>query len=84
MTANDFTERQVEVVHLLAEGLTYGEIGELLGKHYRTAKAHTGAVRHKLAQAGYPTRTVREVPAQFWRATGVNPYPRSLSDLTRT
>jgi DNA-binding NarL/FixJ family response regulator len=47
------TERQLEVVRLLAEGLTNGEIAERLVVSPRTAEHHVAAVLGKL---GVPTR----------------------------
>ena len=78
-----FTDKQVEVVRLIAQGLTYQEIADHLGLHYRTGKHHADAVRHKLARLGHPVETAREVPRAFWLATGENPFPRSADELVR-
>jgi DNA-binding NarL/FixJ family response regulator len=45
------TPREMEVLELLREGLTYAEIGERLGVAQRTARAHVVAVKEKLAAA---------------------------------
>lgn len=45
------TPRELEVLELLREGLTYAEIGERLGVAQRTARAHVVAVKEKLAAA---------------------------------
>lgn len=43
------TPREMEVLELLREGLTYAEIGQRLGVTQRTARAHVVAVKEKLA-----------------------------------
>jgi two-component system NarL family response regulator len=45
------TAREMEVLELLREGLTYAEIGQRLGVAQRTARAHVAAVKEKLAAA---------------------------------
>jgi DNA-binding NarL/FixJ family response regulator len=45
------TSREMEVLELLCEGLTYAEIGQRLGVAQRTARAHVVAVKEKLAAA---------------------------------
>jgi DNA-binding NarL/FixJ family response regulator len=45
------TPREMEVLELLREGLTYAEIGQRLGVAQRTARAHVVAVKEKLAAA---------------------------------
>jgi DNA-binding NarL/FixJ family response regulator len=67
-----FTTRQRQVVHLIAEGCSNGEIAERLGVSPRTAKAHADALRAKLRV----TRR-RQIPAAFRAVTGENP----LEDL---
>ncbi len=49
--AGPLTPREMEVLELLREGLTYAEIGGRLGITQRTARAHVVAVREKLAAA---------------------------------
>jgi len=45
------TPREMEVLELLREGLTYAEIGQRLGVAQRTARAHVVAVKEKLSAA---------------------------------
>jgi len=45
------TPREMEVLELLRQGLTYAEIGQRLGVAQRTARAHVVAVKEKLAAA---------------------------------
>jgi DNA-binding NarL/FixJ family response regulator len=45
------TPREMEVLELLREGLTYAEIGHRLGITQRTARAHVVAVKEKLSAA---------------------------------
>lgn len=63
-----FTERQQQVVALLAAGCSNLEIAERLGVSPRTAKAHCDTLRSKL---GVGRR--RQIPLAFRSATGVDP-----------
>ena len=45
------TDRQREVLVLVGEGLSTGEIGKHLGITQRTAKAHIDVLRHKYGVA---------------------------------
>jgi DNA-binding NarL/FixJ family response regulator len=63
-----FTERQRQVVQLIAEGCSNVEIAERLGVSPRTAKAHSDILRSKL---GVQKR--RQIPLAFKDATGENP-----------
>lgn len=45
------TPREMEVLELLREGLTYAEMGQRLAVTQRTARAHVVAVREKLSAA---------------------------------
>lgn len=65
-----FTDRQREVVFLLARGYSSDEIADELGITARTVKTHSDALRWKL---GVEKR--RQVPEAFMRVTGVNPFP---------
>ncbi len=70
-TATDvatITERQREVVELIAAGLSNAEVGRQLGISPRTAKAHSDALRHKL---GVPRR--RQIPLAYRALTGADP-----------
>ena len=62
------TERQREVVELIAAGLSNVEVGRRLGISPRTAKAHSDALRHKL---GVPRR--RQIPLAYRALTGDDP-----------
>jgi DNA-binding NarL/FixJ family response regulator len=63
-----FTERQKQVVELIAAGCSNEEIGLRLGLSARTAKAHSDALRRKL---GVPRR--RYIPAAYRLMTGEDP-----------
>ncbi|HSK15976.1 MAG TPA: helix-turn-helix transcriptional regulator [Gaiellaceae bacterium] len=67
-----FTERQRQVVRLIAAGCSNVEIADRLGVSPRTAKAHSDVLRTKL---GVSRR--RQIPAAFREATGEDPL-RSL------
>lgn len=67
------TERQREVIRLIAEGLSNEELGLELGISPRTAKAHCDALRQKL---GVPLR--RQIPLAYRLLTGDDPLARSL------
>ena len=70
------TERQRQVVELIAAGCSNDEIGERLGISPRTAKAHCDALRQKL---GVSRR--RHIPAAYRAVTGRNPLPPSLGSV---
>jgi DNA-binding NarL/FixJ family response regulator len=63
-----FTERQRQVVRLIAAGCSNIEIAERLGVSPRTAKAHSDVLRTKL---GVSRR--RQIPAAYREATGEDP-----------
>jgi non-specific serine/threonine protein kinase len=63
-----FTERQREVVALIANGLSNAEVAGRLGISPRTAKAHSDVLRAKL---GVTRR--RHIPAAFRDLTGEDP-----------
>ena len=67
-TRPDLTERQVQIVELIANGCSNVEIAARLGISPRTAKAHSDALRQKL---GVPRR--RQIPAAFRALTGEDP-----------
>jgi ATP/maltotriose-dependent transcriptional regulator MalT len=67
------TERQREVVELIAAGLSNDEIGERLGISPRTAKAHCDVLRQKL---GVSRR--RQIPVAYRLRTGEDPLLKSL------
>ena len=67
-----FTERQREVVRLIAEGCSNEEIAVRLGVTARTAKAHCDTLRSKL---GVTRR--RYIPHAYRRTTGEDPLSLS-------
>lgn len=67
------TERQRQVVELIAAGLSNEEVGRRLGISPRTAKAHCDALRQKL---GVSRR--RQIPVAYRRLTGRDPLPDGL------
>jgi ATP/maltotriose-dependent transcriptional regulator MalT len=67
------TERQREVVELIAAGLSNDEVGERLGISPRTAKAHCDVLRQKL---GVSRR--RQIPIAYRLLTGEDPLSKSL------
>lgn len=70
-----FTEKQIEVVRLLAIGDTKEEIAEKMGCGERTAKYYCDTLRRKLR-----VEFSRQVPLAYFQQTGDNPWPtRSLA-----
>jgi ATP/maltotriose-dependent transcriptional regulator MalT len=67
------TERQREVVELIAAGMSNDEVGERLGISSRTAKAHCDVLRQKL---GVSRR--RQIPVAYRLLTGEDPLSPSL------
>jgi DNA-binding NarL/FixJ family response regulator len=63
-----FTERQRDVVRLIATGCSNLEIAERLGVSPRTAKAHADVLRTKLRVSRR-----RQIPAAYRKATGDDP-----------
>src|ERR687884_119065 len=72
-TPPPITERQREVVELIAAGCSNEEVGERLGISPRTAKAHADVLRQKL---GVTRR--RQIPVAYRALTGADPLSRSL------
>lgn len=68
------TDRQRQVVELLAAGCSNEEIGERLGISPRTAKAHCDVLRQKL---GVSRR--RQIPVAYRLLTGDDPLSPSLA-----
>jgi ATP/maltotriose-dependent transcriptional regulator MalT len=68
-----FTERQLEVIELIAAGCSNEEVGERLGISPRTAKAHSDVLRQKL---GVTRR--RQIPVAYRALTGEDPLSKSL------
>jgi len=70
-TANpplELTDRQRQVVELIAAGCSNEEVGVRLGISPRTAKAHTDLLRQKLGVARR-----RQIPAAYRTLTGDDP-----------
>ena len=65
------TERQRQVVALIAAGCSNVEVGERLGISARTAKAHSDVLRQKL---GVTRR--RQIPAAYRAITGDDPLAK--------
>jgi DNA-binding NarL/FixJ family response regulator len=68
-TAVTLTERQRQVIHLIAQGYSNVEIAEHLGISPRTVKAHSDALRTKLR-----VNRRRQIPAAFRELTGEDPH----------
>jgi ATP/maltotriose-dependent transcriptional regulator MalT len=71
------TERQRQVIELIAAGCSNDEVGERLGISARTAKAHADTLRHKL---GVTRR--RHIPVAYRLLTGDDPLRKSLEAAT--
>ena len=69
----NITERQRQVIELIAAGCSNDEVGERLGISPRTAKAHSDVLRQKL---GVTRR--RQIPVAYRAITGDDPLARSL------
>ena len=74
-TSPAITDRQKQIVELIAAGCSNEEVALHLGISARTVKAHCDALRQKL---GVERR--RQIPAAYLRLTGTNPFLRALSD----
>jgi ATP/maltotriose-dependent transcriptional regulator MalT len=70
------TERQRQVVELIAAGCSNEEVGKRLGISARTAKAHADVLRQKL---GVPRR--RQIPAAYRALTGDDPLAKGLEPM---
>ena len=62
------TDRQRQVVELIAQGCSNDEVGVRLGISPRTAKAHSDVLRQKL---GVTRR--RQIPIAYRALTGLDP-----------
>ena len=74
--APSITDRQRQVVQLIAAGCSNEEVGERLGISPRTAKAHADVLRQKL---GVSRR--RQIPAAYRELTGNDPLSPSLEPI---
>jgi ATP/maltotriose-dependent transcriptional regulator MalT len=70
------TDRQRQVVELIAAGYSNEEVGERLGISPRTAKAHSDVLRQKLGVARR-----RQIPVAYRLLTGDDPLPASIESL---
>ncbi len=78
-TSVTLTERQRQVVRLIAEGCSNLEIAERLGISPRTVKAHSDALRTKLRVSRR-----RQIPSAFRELTGEDPHTlQSLNPAPR-
>jgi DNA-binding CsgD family transcriptional regulator len=67
------TDRQLQVIRLIAEGLSNEELGVELGISPRPVKSHCDVLRQKL---GVPRR--RQIPLAYRLLTGEDPLAQSL------
>ena len=71
------TERQRQVVELIAVGCSSEEVGRKLGIAARPAKAHADVLRRKLGVARR-----RQIPAAYRAVTGNDPLEASLERIS--
>jgi ATP/maltotriose-dependent transcriptional regulator MalT len=71
------TDRQREVVVLIASGCSNDEVGARLGISPRTAKAHCDVLRQKLGVARR-----RQIPVAYRNLTGDDPLAQSLGSTS--
>jgi DNA-binding NarL/FixJ family response regulator len=69
LTEKLFTDRQKQVIELIAAGCSNQEIAVRLGLSPRTAKAHSDVLRRKLGVARR-----RQIPAAYRLVTGEDPF----------
>lgn len=69
----EITNRQREIVELIAAGCSNDEVGTRLGISPRTAKAHSDVLRQKL---GCSRR--RQIPLAYRALTGEDPLSKSF------
>jgi len=67
------TDRQLQVIGLIAEGCSNDEVARRLGISPRTAKAHSDVLRQKLGCARR-----RQISSAYRRLTGQDPLSPSL------
>jgi ATP/maltotriose-dependent transcriptional regulator MalT len=70
------TDRQREIVALIAAGCSNDEVGARLGISPRTAKAHSDVLRQKLG-----VKRRRQIPMAFRILTGEDPLSTGLATL---
>jgi LuxR family maltose regulon positive regulatory protein len=71
------TDRQRQVVELIAAGCSNEEVGRRLGISARTAKAHADVLRRKLGVARR-----RQIPAAYRALTGEDPLAPNLEPMS--
>jgi DNA-binding CsgD family transcriptional regulator len=76
-TDTELTDRQREIVALIAAGCSNEEVGARLGISPRTAKAHCDVLRQKL---GVQRR--RQIPFAFRLVTGEDPLNAGFVPLS--
>ena len=76
-TSLRITDRQRQVVELIAAGCSNEEVGQKLGISTRTAKAHADVLRRKL---GVSRR--RQIPAAYRTLTGEDPLAPNLEPMS--
>ena len=74
-TSPAITDRQRQIVALIAAGCSNQEVGRHLGISARTVKAHCDTLRRKL---GVERR--RQIPGAYYRLTGNDPFMQALSE----
>ena len=67
------TDRQRQVIELIAAGCSNDEVAHRLGISPRTAKAHSDVLRQKLGCARR-----RQIPSAYRSVTGCDPHSQSL------
>jgi DNA-binding CsgD family transcriptional regulator len=72
----ELTDRQRDIVILIAAGCSNDEVGARLGISPRTAKAHSDVLRQKL---GVTRR--RQIPAAYRALTGDDPLAHGLDAI---
>jgi ATP/maltotriose-dependent transcriptional regulator MalT len=77
-TLPSLTDRQRQVVELIAAGCSNDEVGQRLGISPRTAKAHSDVLRQKLGVARR-----RQIPIAYRLLTGEDPLSQSLGPIGR-
>jgi ATP/maltotriose-dependent transcriptional regulator MalT len=72
------TQRQREVVALIAAGCSNDEVGARLGISSRTAKAHSDVLRQKLG-----VKRRRQIPIAYRLVTGEDPLSAGYVGIQR-
>ena len=75
--STSITDRQRQVVELIAAGCSNEEVGERLGISPRTAKAHCDVLRQQLGVARR-----RQIPVAYRLLTGEDPLSHTLGPVS--